>query len=159
MLRSLTFRCLFVSAFALSGPVHACAQRPAAPLFPGEEGLHTCTVELPLTYQAKDKERYLQAARFMEDQELIYLQYDKRTKKAGYMRVFVVVDASKGGEPLVYLERAEDRMKVGGLKETFFPKFKPGSQRFYNAECFDKATAADPTMGGILEENAAPTAP
>ena len=132
--------------FLLTTSMVAHAQRK--PLFPGAEKLESCTVDLPLTYAKKDKERCVQAARFLEDQELIY---------AGRMnctRVFVVVDKAADGGEYVYVEEAAQRMRPDGLKQAWFPKFKPASERFYNATCFDAQVAAHPELKEVLVEMA-----
>jgi len=69
-------------AFFLAAAMHAQTQ----PFFAGAEQIDSCVVELPLSYAKKDKERYTQAARFLEDVELIHLSYDKKTKTARYTR-------------------------------------------------------------------------
>ena len=81
-------------------------------MFPGAELLDTCVVELPLTYAKKDKERYTQAARFLEGEELVYAVRDKKTKKMNCTRVFVVVELSK--------DSTEVRPAKSGVK---FPTF------------------------------------
>ncbi|MFZ1689336.1 MAG: hypothetical protein WAU70_18080, partial [Flavobacteriales bacterium] len=73
----------------------APCQAQSKPLFEGAELLDSCAVDLPLTYAKKDKERYTQAARYLENEELIYLTVDKKTGTASYARVYVVVDMSK----------------------------------------------------------------
>ena len=115
------------------------------PLFPSAELLDTCTVELPLTYAKKDKERYTQAARFLEGEELIYAVLDKRTKKLNCTRVFVVVEKSQDSTEVVYIETADQHM-VDGMKQAWFPKFRAASERFYSAECFDKRLSEHPEL-------------
>jgi len=120
------------------------------PLFTGEDKLEPCRVELPLTYSAKDKERYTAQARLLEGQELVYLTYDKKLRKATYDRVFVVVDVSTDGTEFVYLEESEQHMVMGGVKQALFPKFKASTQRFYNADCFDERMAAEPSLKEVV---------
>jgi hypothetical protein len=120
------------------------------PLFTGAEHLDSCVVDLPLTYAKKDKERYMQAARFLEDQELIYLNYDKKEGKAFYSRVYVVVQTTKDGSEVVHLESTDDHLTMGGVKEALFPKFKASTERFYNADCFDRRLAAHPELQAVL---------
>jgi hypothetical protein len=132
-------------------PPYANAQTPTKPLFPGAEHLDSCVVELPLTYAKKDKERYTQAARFLEDVELIYLSYDKKTKAATYTRVYVITETKDGGD-LVYIENAKDHLQMDGVKQAFFPKFKASSERFYNADCFDAHVGAHPGLKEVLKE-------
>ncbi len=136
---------ILLSVVAVSSGTPAVAQS-SKPLFPGAELLDTCVVELPLTYAKKDKERYTQAARFLEGEELIYAVLDKKTKKVNCTRVFVVVETSKDGGETVYLETADQHMRMDGLKQAYFPKFKPASERFYSAECFDKQVNAHPEL-------------
>ena len=126
------------------GPSVADAQS-RKPLFPSAELLDTCTVELPLTYAKKDKERYTQAARFLEGEELIYAVLDKRTKKLNCTRVFVVVEKSQDSTEVVYIETADQHM-VDGMKQAWFPKFRAASERFYSAECFDKRLSEHPEL-------------
>lgn len=114
--------------------------------------MDTCVVELPLTYAKKDKERYTQAARFLEGEELIYAVLDKKTKKVNCTRVFVVVELSKDSAELVYIETADQHMQMDGLKQAWFPKFKPATERFYSAECFDRQMAAHPELKERLVE-------
>ena len=125
------------------------------PLVPGAEALDTCTVELPLTYAKKDKERYTQAARFLEGEELIYAVLDKKTKKLNCTRVFVVVERSADSTEVVYIETADQHMQMDGLKQAWFPKFKSASERFYSAECFDKQLAAHPELKDRVFESKA----
>ena len=129
---------------ALACPFVSRAQSRS--LFPGDDRLDTCVVELPLTYAKKDKERYTQAARFLEGDELIYAVLDKKTKKVNCTRVFVVVELSNDGTEVVYIETADQHMRMDGLKQAWFPKFKPSSERFYSAECFDERLAAHPEL-------------
>lgn len=133
-----------VAFVALIGPSVADAQS-RKPLFPGAELLDTCTVELPLTYAKKDKERYTQAARFLEGEELIYAVLDKKTKKLNCTRVFVVVEKSQDSTEVVYIETADQQM-VDGMKQAWFPKFRAASERFYSAECFDKRLSEHPEL-------------
>ncbi len=137
-----------ISCFPLA--IHA--QTTAKPLFPGAEHLDTCVVELPLTYAKKDKERYTQAARFLEDVELIYLSYDKKSKAATYTRVYVVAESTKEGEDFVYIENAKDHLVMDGVKQAFFPRFKASTERFYNADCFDAHMAAHPDLKEVVKE-------
>ncbi|MCC7500980.1 MAG: hypothetical protein IT229_00530, partial [Flavobacteriales bacterium] len=116
------------------------------------EHMDSCVVELPLTYAKKDKERYTQAARFLEDVELIYLSYDKKTKAATYTRVYVVAESSKDGGDFVYIENAKDHLVMDGLKQAFFPRFNASKERFYNADCFDAHIATHPELKGMLKE-------
>lgn len=131
------------SAFLNVAPAQAQNRKP---LFPGAEALDTCSVELPLTYAKKDKERYTQAARFLEGEELIYAVLDKKTKMLNCTRVFVVVERSADSTEVVYIETADQHMQMDGLKQAWFPKFKAASERFYAAECFDKQVAAYPAL-------------
>ncbi len=135
------------------GPNIADAQS-RKPFFPGAELLDTCTVALPLTYAKKDKERYTQAALFLESEELIYAVLDKKTKKLNCTRVFVVVEKSADGTEVVYLETADQHM-VDGLKQAWFPKFRAASERFYSAECFDGKVAVRPELREHLVEGKA----
>ncbi len=135
---------LLVVVGALAYPFDSRAQ--SKPLFPGAELLDSCVVELPLTYAKKDKERYTQAARFLEGEELIYAVLDKKTKKVNCTRVFVVVERSKDSTEVVYIETADQHMQMDGLKQAWFPKFKPGSERFYSAECFDQRLSEHPEL-------------
>lgn len=137
----------------LSAAMAANAQRK--PLFPGADKLESCTVDLPLTYAKKDKERCVQAARFLEDQELIYAIRDKATGRMNCTRVFVVVDKAADGGEYVYVEEAAQRMRPDGLKQAWFPKFKPATERFYNATCFDAQVVAHPELKEQLVEMAA----
>lgn len=129
-------------------------QTPTKPLFPGDEALNSCVVELPLTYAARDRERYIQAAKFLEDQELVLVTWDRKAGTGTYQRVFVVAETMKDGSTSVYLEHAADRMKSGGLKEALFPRIKPATQRFYNAACFDEQVAVDSALQSLLTEQA-----
>lgn len=115
-------------------------------LFAGEHFLDSCAVELPLTYAKKDKDRYVQAARFLDDQELVYLTYDKKLGKGLYTRVYVVVETAKDSGEFVYLETTENHLRMGGIKQAFFPKFKARTERFYNADCFDRTVLAHPEL-------------
>lgn len=124
-----------------------------APLFPGEPLLDTCRVELPLTYSKADKERYMQAARFLEDQELVYLRFDKKKGAATYTRVYVMVETSKDGSEIVYLETTDDHLRMGGAKQAFFPRYNKRTERFYQADCFDRQVAQHPELKAILAES------
>lgn len=130
--------------------VIACPTRSDAqsgrPLFAGAERLDSCLVELPLTYAKKDKERYTQAARFLEGEELIYAVLDKRTKKVNCTRVFVVVERSADSTEVVYIETADQHLQMDGVKQAWFPKFKAASERFYSAECFDTRLSEHPEL-------------
>ncbi|MEO8066656.1 MAG: hypothetical protein ABI599_03075 [Flavobacteriales bacterium] len=139
----------------LSACAFTCAQPCQAqskPLFEGAEVLDSCVVELPLTYAKKDKERYTQAARYLENDELIYLTYDKKSHAASYARVYVVVDMAKDSSEFVYMESAKDHLVMGGAKQASFPQFKASTQRFYNAACFDKQLAAHPELNTVVQE-------
>lgn len=136
---------------ALAGMPAAHAQD--APLFPGEPLLDTCRVDLPLTYSKADKERYVQAARFLEDQELAYLRFDRKKGTATYTRVYVMVETSKDGSESVYLETTDDHLRMGGAKQAFFPRYNKRTERFYQADCFDKQVAQHPELKAILVES------
>jgi hypothetical protein len=138
--------------FLLTGAMAGHAQRK--PLFTDAEKLEACAVDLPLTYAKKDKERCIQAARFLEDQELIYAIRDKATGRMNCTRVFVVVEKAADGAEYVYVEEAAQRMRPDGLKQAWFPKFKASSERFYNANCFDAQLAAHPELKEQLVEMA-----
>ena len=140
---------LLLAAFCL--PRYTDAQTATKTLFPGAEHLDSCVVELPLTYSKKDKERYTQAARFLEDVELIYLSYDKKSKAATYTRVYVVTGSNDGGD-LVYIENAKDHLRMDGVKQAFFPEFKASTERFYNADCFDVHVVTHPELKEVLKE-------
>jgi hypothetical protein len=131
-----------------------CAQDK--PLFPGAEFLDSCLVELPLTYAKKDQERYMQAARYLDNEELIHLTYNKQSGTASYARVYVVVETAKDGTDLVYIETTEDHLRMGGAKQAYFPKFRPSTQRFYNADCFDRQVAAHSDLERILRKGEPP---
>lgn len=135
---------LAITAFAFIACLRVQGQQK--PLFAGAQVLDSCAVELPLTYAKRDKERYTQAAHFLEGEELIYAVRDKKTKRVNCTRVFVVVEASKDGSEVVYLETSDDHMRMDGLKQAFFPQFKASSERFYNARCFDGVMAAHPEL-------------
>ena len=122
------------------------------PLFPGAEHLDSCLVDLPLTYAKKDKERYVQAARFLEDQELIYAVLDKKTRQVNYTRVYVVAETAQDGSTFVYVEDAAQRLRMDDLKQAYFPKFRPATERFYNAACFDRRLVAHPALKEHLHE-------
>lgn len=143
-----------VAMVALSYPAMSSAQGNK-PLFPGANLLDTCVVELPLTYAKKDKERYTQAARFLEGEELIYAVLDKQTKKVNCTRVFVVVELSKDSTEVIYLETSDQHMQMDGLKQAWFPKFKPASERFYSADCFDRQLTAHPELKDHVVEGQA----
>ena len=140
-----TFLLPLITVMAMAGttPSHAQSGRP---LFEGAELLDTCVVELPLTYAKKDKERYSQAARFLEGEELIYAVLDRKTKKLNCTRVFVVVERSKDSTEVVYIETADQNMQMDGLKQAWFPKFKAASERFFSADCFDRQVGAHPEL-------------
>lgn len=121
-------------------------------LFPGAEPLDTCGVELPLTYAAKDAERIAQAARFLEDVELVYLTFDRKASAATYRRVYVLVEGSKDGAPIVYLESADDHLKMGGKRTAEFPKYNARTQRFYEADRFDARMEAHPELMEVVRE-------
>ena len=127
----------------------AYAQQP--PLFPGAEVLDTCVVDLPLTYAKKDKARYTEAARRLEDVELILLIYNKKTAKASYQRVYAVVFAGKSGEEFVYVESSEDHHSMGGTKRAIFPKYAPKTSRYYDAACFDRQLAAQSELQSTVQ--------
>lgn len=148
---------LLAAACAVALPITLHAQRSRA-LFQGAELLDSCVVDLPLTYAKKDKERYTQAAHFLEDQELIYAVRNKKTGMVNYSRVYVVVETAKDGDGYVYVESADQHVKMDGLKEAYFPQFKPANERFYAAECFDRMLAAHPELKAHLVE-ARPEAP
>lgn len=133
----------------------ALAQAQQKPLFDGAGILDSCVVELPLTYAKRDKERYTQAARFLEGEELIYAVRDRRSGKVNCTRVFVVVETAKDGEDVVYLETSEQHMRMDGMKQAFFPQFKASSERFYNAACFDEHLSAHPELRVHLIEGTA----
>ncbi len=133
----------------------ACAQPCQAqnkPLFEGAEVLDSCLVELPLTYAKKDMERYTQAARYLENDELIYLTVDKKTGTATYARVYVVVEMAKDSGEFVYIESTDDHLRMGGARQATLPKYSPSKQRFYNAACFDEHLSRHPDVKAKLEE-------
>ena len=144
----------FLLLLFLLNATNAVVHAQRKPLFPGADMLETCTVDLPLTYAKKDKERCVQAARFLEDQELIYAIRDKATGRMNCTRVFVVVEKAADGGEYVYVEEAAQRMRPDGLKQAWFPKFKPASERFYNATCFDAQVQAHPELKEVLVEMA-----
>ena len=129
-----------------------CEAQQSKPLFEGAELLDSCVVELPLSYAKKDKERYTQAARFLEGEELIYAVLDKKSGRANCTRVFVVVETSKDGSEVVYLESSDQHMRMDGLKQAYFPKFKPSTERFYSADCFDRRLLAHPELKAHVVE-------
>lgn len=143
-----------ITAAVIASPIHSDAQS-GKPLFAGAERLDSCLVELPLTYAKKDKERYTQAARFLEGEELIYAVLDKKTKKVNCTRVFVVVERSKDSTEVVYIETADQHMQMDGLKQAWFPKFKPATERFYSADCFDKRLSEHPELKEHVVESTA----
>lgn len=130
----------------------ATEQDTPKPLFPGDGSLASCVVDLPLTYAPRDRERYMQAAKFLEDQELVLVTWDRKAGKGSYQRVFVMTEAMKDGTTAVYLEHAADRLKSGGMKEAWFPRIKPATQRFYDAQCFDEQVAVDSALSTVLSE-------
>ena len=121
-------------------------------MFPGAEHFDTCVVELPLTYAKKDKERYMQAARFLEGEELIYITAVRKSGTASYARVFVVVEIAKDGSESVHIQRAADQMRTDGVKQAVFPKFTPSEQRFYNATCLDARSERHADLTALLKE-------
>ena len=140
-----TFLLLLITVAAVTCPKLSQAQSKK-PLFEGAGLLDTCLVALPLTYAKKDKERYTQAARFLEGEELIYAVLDKQTRKVNCTRVFVVVERSKDSTEVIYLETADQHMQMDGLKQAYFPKFKRATERFYSAECFDTRLSEHPEL-------------
>ena len=136
---------LLGATLLLCFPVALRAQR-GKPLFPGAELLDSCVVDLPLTYAKKDKERYTQAARFLEDQELVYAVRDKKTHRMNCTHVFVVVETTKDGNEFVYVENAEQHLRMDGMKQAYFPQFKPATERFYSADCFARQVSAHPEL-------------
>ncbi|MFZ1688238.1 MAG: hypothetical protein WAU70_12485, partial [Flavobacteriales bacterium] len=95
-----------------------------------------------------------QAARYLENEELIYLTVDKKTGTASYARVYVVVDMSKDSTEYVYIESTDDHLRMGGSREAVFPKYSPSKQRFYNAACFDAHIGRHPELKAKLKEEA-----
>jgi hypothetical protein len=149
--------CAMRSALVLFALSVAPATVPAQskPLFPGAEHLDSCVVDLPLTYAKKDKERYEHAARFLADEELISAVLDKKTRRVNCTRVYVVAETANDGSTYVYVEDASQRLRMDGLKQAFFPRFRPATERFYNAACFDRRLAAHPELKVHLDETPA----
>ena len=120
------------------------------PLFEGSEKLDQCLVDLPLDYATKNEERLHQAAKKLENSELIYLAFDKKSG-VSYQRVFVVTESVKGST-YVFLLSPEDHAKTGGTKRAMFVGYKPKKHRFYNAACFDQVVASDPELESRLKK-------
>lgn len=145
---------LFCALLFLSFPFILHAQRDKS-LFPGAELLDSCVVDLPLTYAKKDKERYTQAARFLEDQELVYAVRDRKTHRMNCTHVFVVVETTKDGSEFVYVENAEQHLRMDGMKQAYFPQFKAATERFYSADCFERQVRSHPELKEQLVETPA----
>jgi hypothetical protein len=126
------------------------AQDRLAPLFPGEEHLLPCVVDLPLTYRRKHEERYMKAAADLKGTELIYLQWDKRRRKAGYKRVHVVVHDSNMGTTSVFIEGTPSYLGTSTTKEVIFPQFDRRRERFYRADLFDAVLLEHPELKEVL---------
>jgi len=122
----------------------ACAQD--SELFPHAQLLDTCQVELTFTTGRKVKAEYIEAARALEEQELIYLSYDKKKNKGIYTRVYVMIDENDDGSESMYLETSEDHRSKDGAQQSFMPKYNAHDERFYDAQCFDREVAAFPEL-------------
>ena len=116
------------------------------PLFPGEEYLDSCVVDLPFSAEKKVRQQDIEAARALEEQELVYLTYDKKEKKSRCTRVYVMIDTNDDGSESMYLETTVEHRRADGDKQVYLPKYKANSERFYDAQCFDRALIAHPEV-------------
>lgn len=120
------------------------------PIFPGAERLDSCTVDLPLTYRKKDEVRYMAAATALKEQELIYLRYHRKRKRATLQRVYVVAKHTNDGREYVFLEGTDSHHRVGTTTEVIFPAYRKKNERFYTAACFDAKLAANPDLRTVI---------
>lgn len=102
-------------------------------LFIGENYLVHCQVNIPLTYDKKDKASLEKAALENKDTKLVLLHFDKKIKKASYSTYYIVVDKSTD-ETFVYLLTPESY--ISNKKQAHFISFNPKYDRFYTEECF-----------------------
>jgi hypothetical protein len=132
--------------------VSSTARAQEEPLFPGADHLDTCLVDLPFSSAKKVKPEQIEAARLLEEQELVYFTFDKKKNKGLYTRVYVMIDANDDGSEYMYLETSEDHRAKNGMKQSFMPKFSPRSERFYDAQCFDRELVAHPELKSNVAE-------
>ncbi len=112
-------------------------------LFAGETLLNDCKVDIPLTYDKKDKAEYEKAALDYKDVRLVLLHCDKKTKKVSYSTYYIVVDNTTD-QTFVYLETPENHNS--NTKKALFIPFNLKYDRFYREECFDKIIIVNPTL-------------
>ncbi|HCS19228.1 MAG TPA: hypothetical protein DIW47_01470 [Bacteroidetes bacterium] len=118
-------------------------------LFKGEYKLDSCRQEIPLTYKKNDDIIVAKKATELKGQELILLQFNKKTKEIHYKRYYLVSEKTDR-DIFNYLVRKEDYL--ANKKVAIFLKFSTKYDRFYTAKCFDSILANNPDLRDILKE-------
>ncbi|RTQ48531.1 hypothetical protein EJV47_16295 [Hymenobacter gummosus] len=143
--------------WAALAPLLGTPASPAAPeLFPGEQQLSTCALNLPLTYLKKDMPAALSAAKAHQNEELVLLSYNPQTHQVSMQRVYVLVFTQpKTGKEIIYQETAaEHRRPNSSSRKALFTRLNPQTDRYYRAECFDQTVAATPALQQLLTPTA-----
>lgn len=135
-----TFRLCFLFVFLIS---LTSFENISEELFEGETFLQECFLDIPLTYTKASDKKVALKAKELEGQELILLNFDKKTKEVSYKRYYLISEKSKNDNTifnyLVSTEKYEDYKK--GIITATFLKFSPKYDRFYLSNCFDSVMA------------------
>ncbi|MCC3156221.1 hypothetical protein LJ737_03180 [Hymenobacter sp. 15J16-1T3B] len=133
---------------------------PARPeLFPGEQQLNSCALDLPLTYLKKDMPAAVRAARAHQNEPLVLVSYNPQTHQISAQRVFVrVFTQAKTGKEVIYQEAAAEQHLPSGARKGLFTRLNPQTDRYYRAACFDETVAATPALQQLLQPTAATNA-
>lgn len=143
---------LWAALASLPGRPAAAARAPE--LFPGEQRLSSCALDLPLTYLKKDMPAAIRTARAHPNEELVLVRYDPQTSRVSTQRVYVsVFTQPKTGKEVIYQETAAEHRRPNQLRKALFVRLNPQTDRYYRAACFDETVAATP----VLQELLAPT--
>ncbi|GAB3842543.1 hypothetical protein GCM10028821_50950 [Hymenobacter jeollabukensis] len=127
---------------------------PAVPaqteLFPGEQQLAGCALDMPLTYLKKDMPAAISAARAHQNEELVLVSYHPQTHQLSTQRLYVLVFTNKTGKEIIYQESAAEHRRPSATRKTLFVRLNPLTDRYYTAACFDEAVAASPALQALL---------
>lgn len=108
-------------------------------LFEGEMLLKECFVDIPLTYTKANEKKVDAKAKELEGQELILLNFNKKTKRVSYKRYYLISEKGENDKKIFnYLVLPEyyEAYKKGEIHAIFL-KFRPKYDRFYISKCFD----------------------
>jgi hypothetical protein len=102
-------------------------------LFEDEKYLETCRAYVPIKY--KNIKKDWEVAQLYKNQEMVFFEVDRKTKKLVMRRVFIISEIHEGRK-FIYLRNTENLNSPNIFAR--FTKMEDKYKRFYYADCYDR---------------------